>query len=208
VSVYKPFKFNGVVITDARKPWNDQVDNQTLVEKLPQQHQQEHVQQTPPAAQQQQYQQQQLVPTQAAQVSQQQQQKHQQQQSQQRAQPPATLQLGPSLKEASAAPETPRVRHSSRDSERSQSVSVLSDLRSSASRRFYSRDEPLYYLTTCPFVTNMLLISNTDDSCCWLPVGDDWVISPDGISLSSRSLNKQGKVRWVGPGFVQSDIKS
>jgi len=56
-----------------------------------------------------------------------------------------------------------------------------------------------------PYVKNATLISNFNDSCCWLPISssgaavDDWVVTEENY-ISSATLNKKGKASGAGVG--------
>ena len=186
---YKPFEYNGITILDARRSWKDQ--NQKQTGALPSIQDDQPMLQEADAHK--------PVSKQADTLS----------DPVQMVRSPAVL-LMPSATQQSkeTVPSTPKAKRRSPSlcSERSDSL-CLSERSSQQSATPREQPQPLYsVLLGVPYVKNAMLISNFNDSCCWLPLSgsgaavDDWVLSADGSQISSATLNKKGKASGAGVG--------
>ena len=211
ITPYKPFEFNGNIILDARRSWKDQTQTEeaTTAQSAIQdsKHQDTTEDQLVP--------QQAHAPQQEAHLSKQEvmPQDDPAQPQQPTVRSPALL-LPSAKQQANEAPSTPKVgirRSGSPGSSRSDSM--CSERSTQLSIRAPQREQqqpPLYSVVVAvPYVKNAMLISNFNDSCCWLPISasgaavDDWVVTEENY-ISSATLNKKGKASGAGVGGQSS----
>ena len=206
ITPYKPFEFNGNIILNARRSWKDQTQTEDTTTAQSDIQDSKHQDKTED----------QLVLQQAdapqggAHLLKQEVMPHDPAQPQQPTVRSPALLLPSAKQQANEAPSTPKVgirRSGSPGSSRSDSQ--CSERLTQLSIRTPQREQqqpPLYSVVAgVPYVKNAMLISNFNDSCCWLPISesgaavDDWVIT-EGNYISSATLNKKGKASGAGVG--------